>query len=192
MAIGKEQLKQIIAENNITDIGDIYSLLKDSFKEILQELLEAEIEASIGYAENEKGEIDSDNKRNGYSAKIIKSQFGEFPIDNPRDRNGEFEPKIMPKYQRDISGIEEQIISLCARGMSTRNIHDQLKDIYGIEVSAEMVSRITDKILPEVKEWQARSLEAIYPFVLWMQSIIKIGMMEGLLIVLLTLYWMLH
>lgn len=165
MAIGKEQLKQIIAENSITDVGDIYSLLKDSFKEILQELLEAEIEASIGYAENEKGEIDSDNKRNGYSAKIIKSQFGEFPIDNPRDRNGEFEPKIVPKYQRDISGIEEQIISLYARGMSTRDIHDQLKDIYGIEVSAEMVSRITDKILPEVKEWQARSLEAIYPFV---------------------------
>lgn len=165
MAIGKEQLKQIIAENNITDVGDIYSLLKDSFKDILQELLEAEIEASIGYAKNEKGEIDSDNKRNGYSTKTIKSQFGEFPIDIPRDRNGEFEPKIVPKYQRDISGIEEQIISLYARGMSTRDIHDQLKDIYGIEVSAEMVSRITDKILPEVKEWQARSLEAIYPFV---------------------------
>lgn len=165
MAIGKEQLKQIIAENNITDVGDIYSLLKDSFKDILQELLEAEIEASIGYAKNEKGEIDSDNKRNGYSTKTIKSQFGEFPIDIPRDRNGEFEPKIVPKYQRDISGIEEQIISLYARGMSTRDIHDQLKDIYGIEVSAEMVSRITDKILPEVKELQARSLEAIYPFV---------------------------
>lgn len=144
MAIGKEQLKQIIAENNITDVGDIYSLLKDSFKDILQELLEAEIEASIGYAKNEKGEIDSDNKRNGYSTKTIKSQFGEFPIDIPRDRNGNFEPKIVPKYQRDISGIEEQIISLYARGMSTRDIHDQLKDIYGIEVSAEMVSRTRD------------------------------------------------
>lgn len=165
MAIGKEQLKQIIAQNNITNVGDIYSLLKDSFKDILQELLEAEMEASIGYSKNEKGEEDIDNKRNGYSTKTIKSQFGEFPIDIPRDRNGEFEPKIVPKYQRDISGIEEQIISLYARGMSTRDIHDQLKDIYGIEVSAEMVSKITDKILPEVKEWQARSLEAIYPFV---------------------------
>ena len=165
MAIAKEQLKQIIAENNITDVGDIYSLLKDSFKDIIQELLEAEMDASMGYAKNQKGEVDVDNKRNGYSTKTIKSQFGEFTIDIPRDRNGEFEPKIIPKYQRDISGIEEQIISLYARGMSTRDIHDQLKDIYGIEVSAEMVSNITDKIIPEIKEWQARSLEAIYPFV---------------------------
>ena len=165
MSIGKEHLKQIITENNITNVGDIYTLLKDSFKDILQELLEAEMEASIGYAKNDKGEIDIDNKRNGYSTKTIKSQFGEFPIDIPRDRNGTFEPKIIPKYQRDISGIEEQIISLYARGMSTRDIHDQLKDIYGIEISAEMVSRITDKILPEIREWQSRPLEPMYPFI---------------------------
>lgn len=161
MAIAKEQLKQIISENNITSVGDIYSLLKDSFKDILQELLEAEMDASLGYAKNSKDDVETNNKRNGYSTKTIKSQFGEFPIDIPRDRNGEFEPK----YQRDISGIEEQIISLYARGMSTRDIHGQLKDIYGIEVSAEMVSKITDKILPEIKEWQSRPLNAIYPFV---------------------------
>lgn len=165
MAIAKEQLKQIIAENNITSVGDIYSLLKDSFKDLLQELLEAEMDASVGYPKNQKDDRDIDNKRNGYSTKTIKSQFGEFPIDIPRDRNGEFEPKIVPKYQRDISGIEEQVISLYARGMSTRDIHDQLKDIYGIEVSAEMVSKITDKIIPEIKEWQSRPLNAMYPFV---------------------------
>ena len=83
----------------------------------------------------------------------------------PRDRNGEFEPKLIPKYQRDISGIEEKVISLYARGMSTRDIHDQLNDLYGIEVSAEMVSKITDKILPQVKEWQSRPLNPIYPFI---------------------------
>lgn len=82
-----------------------------------------------------------------------------------RDRNGEFEPRLIPKYQHDISGIEEKVISLYARGMITRDIHDQLQDLYGIEMSAEMVSKITNKILPEVKEWQSRPLNPIYPFV---------------------------
>ena len=165
MAIAKEQLRQIIADNNITSVGDIYSLFKDSFKDMLQELLEAEMDASIGYSKNEKQLSDSDNKRNGYSSKTVKTQFGEMPIQIPRDRNGEFEPTIIPKYQRDISGIEEKVISLYAHGMSTRDIHEQIKDIYGIEVSAEMVSKITDKILPEIKEWQSRPLNPIYPFV---------------------------
>lgn len=165
MAIAKEQLRQIIADNNITSVGDIYSLFKDSFKDMLQELLEAEMDASIGYSKNEKQLSDSDNKRNGYSSKTVKTQFGEMPIQIPRDRNGEFEPTIIPKYQRDISGIEEKVISLYAHGLSTRDIHEQIKDIYGIEVSAEMVSKVTDKILPEIKEWQSRPLNPIYPFI---------------------------
>ena len=107
----------------------------------------------------------TNNKRNGHSPKILKSQYGEFQVDVHRDRNGEFEPKLIPKYQRDISGIEEKVISLYARGMSTRDIHDQLKDLYGIELSAEMVSKITDRILPQVREWQSRPLSPIYPFV---------------------------
>ena len=165
MAIAKEQLRQIIADNNITNVGDIYTLFKESFKDMLQELLEAEMDASIGYTKNEKDQLEIDNKRNGYSTKTVKTQFGEMPIDIPRDRNGEFEPIIVPKYQRNISGIEEKVISLYAHGMSTRDIHDQIKEIYGIEVSADMVSKITDKILPEIKEWQSRPLNAIYPFI---------------------------
>lgn len=165
MAIAKEQLRQIIAENDINSVGDIYSLFKESFKDMLQELLEAEMEASIGYAKNEKDDPQLENKRNGYSTKTVKSQYGEFPIDIPRDRDGQFTPKIVPKYQRDISGIEEKVISLYARGMTTRDIHDQLQDLYGIELSADMVSKITDKILPEVKEWQSRPLEPVYSFV---------------------------
>ena len=128
MPVAKEQIRQIISENNITSVADVYSLLRDSFKDILQELMEAE-------------------------------------MDVPRDRNGEFEPKLVPKYQRDISGIEEKVISLYARGMSTRDIHDQLKDLYGVELSAEMVSKITDRILPQAREWQTRPLHAVYPFV---------------------------
>lgn len=165
MAIAKEQLRQIIAENDINSVGDIYTLFKDSFKDMLQELLEAEMDASIGYTKNNKQDAVSDNKRNGYSPKTVKSQYGEFQVDIPRDRTGEFEPKIIPKYQRDISGIEEKVISLYSRGMTTRDIHDQLQDLYGIELSADMVSKITDKILPEVKEWQSRPLDPVYPFI---------------------------
>ena len=165
MALAKEQIRQIITENDFKNVADIYSYLKEGFKDILQELMEAEMDATLGYEKNQKGELISSNKRNGYSTKTLKSQYGEFPIDIPRDRNGEFEPKLIPKYQRDISGIEEKVISLYARGMSTRDIHDQLQDLYGIELSAEMVSKITDKLLPEIKEWQSRPLNPIYPFV---------------------------
>lgn len=165
MAIAKEQIRQIIADNNFTNVADVYAYLKEGFKDILQELLEAEMDATLGYEKYQRGEIASTNKRNGHSTKTLKSQYGEFPIEIPRDRNGEFEPKLIPKYQRDISGIEEKVISLYARGMSTRDIHDQLQDLYGIELSAEMVSKITDKILPEIKEWQSRPLNPIYPFV---------------------------
>lgn len=165
MAIAKEQLRQIIAENDINSVEDVYTLFKNSFKDMMQELLEAEMDASIGYTKNNKSDVTSENKRNGYSPKTVKSQYGEFQVDIPRDRAGEFEPKIIPKYQRDISGIEEKVISLYARGMTTRDIHDQLQDLYGIELSADMVSKITDKILPEVKEWQSRPLDPVYPFI---------------------------
>ena len=101
-------------KTTLPSVADVYSLLKDSFKDILQELLEAEMDATLGYEKNCKGDLKSDNKRNGHSPKTLKSQYGEFQIDVPRDRNGEFEPKLIPKYQRDISGIEEKVISLYA------------------------------------------------------------------------------
>ena len=112
MAVAKEQIRQIISQNNISSVADVYSLLRESFKDILQELMEAELDATLGYEKNQKGDLLTDNKRNGHSPKTLKSQYGEFQIDVPRDRNGEFEPKLISKYQRDISGIEEKIISL--------------------------------------------------------------------------------
>jgi len=165
MSAAKEQIRQIISESSLNSVTDVYSLLRDSFKDILQELMEAELDASLGYGKNHKGDLQTDNKRNGHSAKTLKSQYGQFQIDVPRDRKGEFEPKLIPKYQRDISGIEEKVVSLYARGMGTRDIHDQLNGLYGIGMSAEMVSQITDKILPQVKEWQSRPLNPAYPFV---------------------------
>lgn len=165
MAIQKELLRQIIKENDLKSAGDVYTLLKDSFKDLLQELLEAELDVSLGYDKNCKNGMDTDNKRNGHSPKTVKSQFGEFQLDIPRDRNGEFEPEIVPKYCRDISGIEDKVISLYARGLSTRDIGAELQELYGINVSAEKVSKITDRILPEIKEWQSRPLDPIYPFI---------------------------
>ena len=94
MALAKEQIRQIISQNDISSVTDVYSLLKDSFKDILQELMEAEMDATLGYEKNQKGNLVTNNKRNGHSPKSIKSQYGEFQLDIPRDRNGEFEPKL--------------------------------------------------------------------------------------------------
>lgn len=127
--------------------------------------MEAELDASLGYEKNQKGDIPTSNKCNGHSPKTLKSQYGEFQINVPRDREGEFEPELIPKYQRDISDIEEKVLSLYARGMSTGDIHDQIQELYGMELSAEMVSRITDRVLPEVEEWQSQPLNSLYPFV---------------------------
>lgn len=145
MAIAKEQLRQIIKENDLKSAGDVYALLKDSFKELLQELLEAELDVSMGYDKNNKGDIDTDNKRNGYSPKTVKSEFGEFQLDIPRDRKGEFEPEIVPKYCRDISGIEDKVISLYARGMTTRDIAAELQELYGIHYKMREDGRILNR-----------------------------------------------
>ena len=161
----KEFLREMITSGNLKSAGDLQSYLKDIFKDVLQEMLEAELEVELGYSKGDRENKNTSNRRNGYSEKKVKTQFGEMSLDIPRDRNGEFEPAVVPKNKRDISGIEEKVISLYARGMSTRDIHEQIKDIYGIEVSAEMVSKITDSILPSIKEWQHRSLDPIYSFV---------------------------
>ena len=113
------------------------------------------------------------NYRNGTTKKKLKSEFGEFDFETPRDRNGEFEPKIVPKNTRDVSGIEDKIISLYGRGLTTREINEQIQDLYGIEVSATMVSNITDQIIPEIKEWQERPLDDVYPLYLSTKNISK-------------------
>lgn len=161
---GKELLKLLQENYDIETPGDLSSALKDLFKDSLQEMMNAEFDTSMGYDKYDK-KTDKSNYRNGVSKKKLKSEFGEFDFETPRDRNNEFEPKIVPKNKRDVSGIEEKIISLYGRGLSTREINDQIQDLYGIEVSATMVSNITDQVLPKIKEWQERPLESIYPIV---------------------------
>jgi len=166
--IPKEVIRELIREKNFSSPDDILATLKEMFREVLQEALEVELDEKLGYSKYDtetKLIKASENSRNGYSKKTIKSQLGEIELNIPRDRNGEFEPQLIPKYQRNVTGIEEKILALYASGMTTRDIHAQIKDLYGVEVSAEMVSKITDRILPMVQEWQSRPLEAIYPFV---------------------------
>lgn len=164
-ALPKEVLKEMIVDGDLKTVNDLHTYLKEIFKDALQEMLEAELEVELGYAKGDKKNKNTNNRRNGTTKKTVNTKFGAMELDIPRDRNGEFEPVVVPKHTRDISGIEEQIISLYARGMSTRDIHEQVKDLYGIEVSADMVSKITDKIIPQMNEWKNRPLESIYPFI---------------------------
>ena len=158
-------IKELIDQYGVKTTDDIKDMLKDLLGETIQTMLEGEIEEELGYSKYNYEEKDTQNSRNGYSPKSVRSEYGEIELNIPRDRHNEFEPKIIPKYQREITGIEGQIIALYAKGMSNREIEDHLKNIYGIEVSATMISKITDKIIPEIKEWQTRQLEEVYPIV---------------------------
>lgn len=160
-----KRLLEILQENyDIESAQDLSSAIKDLFKDSLQEMMNAEFDSSMGYSKYDK-KTDKTNYRNGSTKKTLKSEFGEFEFETPRDRNGEFEPKIVPKNKRDVSGIEDKINSLYGRGLSTREINEQIQDLYGIEISATMVSNITDQILPKIKEWQERPLDSVYPIV---------------------------
>ena len=146
-------------------VEDVQSLLKELFKGTIEEILEAEMEEHLGYKKHSVTGNNSENSRNGYSRKTIKTRNGEAEVTVPRDRNGEFEPQIVRKYETTSNEIEDQIIAMYAKGLSTRDIEAHLKDIYGIEVSASLVSKVTDKIYPLIAEWQSRPLERIYPIV---------------------------
>ena len=129
-------------------VEDVHEMLKNLFKDTLQEILEAELDNHLGYEKHSLEGNNTGNSRNGYSKKTIKTKFGETELTVPRDRNGEFEPKVIKKYETTSNQLEEQIIAMYAKGMSTRDIEDHMRDIYGIDVSPSMVSKITDKILP--------------------------------------------
>ena len=161
--MSKEFLKNYIKEQNFKDSNHVLESLKELFKDVLQEALAAELDATLGYEKNMNRE--TNNSRNGYSKKTIKSELGPITLDIPRDRNGEFEPKIVPKHQRNINGIEDKILNLYASGMTTRDVAEQIKALYDVDISAETVSNITNRILPLVSEWQTRPLEKTYSFV---------------------------
>ena len=145
--------------------GDIQAKLKKRFAGTIEQMLEAEMDEHLGYEKNSVAGNNSGNSRNGYGKKTIISDYGECEIAVPRDRNGDFEPKVIEKRQTRTNEIKQKIMQMYAKGMSQRDIEDTLRQIYGTEISQGLVSRITDKILPEVNEWQKRPLEAVYPVV---------------------------
>ena len=163
--ISNEVFKRLIEDYNIKSTDDIKDMLKDLLGGTIQTMLEAEIEDNLGYSKHNYKEKITNNSRNGHSNKTVRSEYGTIDLDIPRDRNGEFEPQIIPKHQREITGIEGQILSLYSKGMSNRDIEDHLQNLYGLDVSPTMISKITDKILPEIREWQSRQLEDVYPIV---------------------------
>ena len=164
MSEGKKNIiGMLLEEYDIKSAKDIEDALKDLLGGTIQEMLESEMDEHLGYHEYERS--DNPDYRNGKKTKKIRGSFGETEIEVPQDRDGSFEPKVVKKRQKDISGIEQKIISLYAKGMTTRQISETIEDIYGFEVSDGMVSDITDRLIPQIEDWQKRPLDEVYPIV---------------------------
>ena len=161
----KEIISSLIEMYDIKSMSDIQEALKDLLGGTIQSMLEAELDDELGYEMYEKTEEPKANYRNGYKPKTLKSTMGELKIAVPQDRNAEFEPKVVPKHKTNISEIEQKIINMYARGLTTREISEQIEDIYGFGTSAEMVSKVTDKIHPLIEDWQNRRLSEVYPII---------------------------
>ena len=165
MAFNKEELKKLLKEKGVKSLDDFNTLMSEISKDVVEALLEGELTDHLGFEKYDHESKAIDNSRNGFTPKTVKSKYGSIGIQVPRDRKSEFEPHVVKKRQRDISGLEDKIISMYARGMTTRDIQSHVKEIYNFEVSPETISTITDKVLERARDWQNRSLEAIYAIV---------------------------
>ena len=162
----RKELMAMLESAGITDVAGLQGLYKEMVGSVLENSLEGELEEELGYSKYDYRNKDTDNSRNGHSEKTVRSSFGEIELSVPRDRKGEYEPQMVKRHQTSLSGdIEEKILSMYAKGMSTGDIETHIREIYGLSVSDSTVSRVTDKILPVVKEWQVRPLESIYAVV---------------------------
>ena len=162
----RAKIRELLELSDITSMEDIQSLFKETIAEFMEKGLDAELEGELGYSKYDYRNKETDNSRNGHSSKTLRTSFGDVEVSVPRDRKSEFEPQLLKKNQTSISqDIEEKILSMYAKGMTTGDIEAHIRDIYGIDVSDSTVSRITDKILPVAKEWQQRPLESVYAVV---------------------------
>ena len=162
MTEGKRNIiQQLLQEYDIETAEDIQNALKDLLGGTIKEMMEAEMDDHLGYQKSERS--DSDDYRNGYKSKRVNSSYGSMDIDVPQDRKSTFEPQIVKKRQKDISDIDQKIISMYAKGMTTRQISETIEDIYGFETSEGFISDVTDKILPQIEDWQNRPLDEVYP-----------------------------
>ena len=169
MAGGKRNIiQQLLQEYDIQTAEDIQDVLKDLLGGTIKEMMEVEMDEHLGYGKSQRS--DSDDYRNEYKSKRINSSYGSMDIQVPQDRRSTFEPQIVKKHQKDISDIDQKIISMYAKGMTTRQISDTLEDIYGFEASEGFISDVMDKILPQIEDWQNRPLSENYP-VLYIDAI---------------------
>ena len=160
------KVREFLKQNPISSPDDLNTFFKDMMKVMIEEFYQGELEEELGYTKYDYRNKDSNNSRNGYSSKKLKSSAGEIEVNVPRDRNGEYEPQVIKKHQNTIGqDLEAKIISMYAKGMTTSDIESHIEEIYGYQVSDSSITRITDKILPLVKEWQTRPLETVYPIV---------------------------
>lgn len=164
MSEGKKNIvAALLNEYDIQTAEDIQDALKDLLGGTIQNMMEAEMDHHLGYANYQRS--DNTNARNEHKSKSVRSKYGEVQVEVPQDRESSFEPQVVRKRQKDISQIDEKIISMYAKGLTTRQISEQIEDIYGFEVSEGFVSDVTDKLLPEIEDWQHRPLAAVYPIV---------------------------
>lgn len=163
---GKLELAQAIIDVYQPETAkDVQDALKEVFGPIFEAMLQGEMNSHLGYQNNNKGAKETNNRRNGYISKNVKTSMGEMIVDVPRDRDGSFEPQVIPKRTKDISDIDKKVLAMYAKGMSQRDISSTIEDIYGFKVSHETISQITDCVLGELNEWQSRPLKKCYPFV---------------------------
>ena len=166
-----ELIREHLAEGkNPKELLEEGGLLKQLTKQLVQKCLEAEMDTHIGYEKNERAGKGSENRRNGYSKKNLKSEQGEINLGIPRDRAGEFEPQIVSKHQTRLAGLDSKVIALYARGMTVRDIQAQLEEMYGVEISPGLISNVTNSVMEDVKAWQNRPLDAVYPIV-WFDAL---------------------
>ena len=162
----KSLFRQLLEERGVKDLAGVHALVKELTSDFIQEAMDAELEEELGYSKYDYKNKGTDNSRNGSYKKTVASSQGDIELNVPRDRNGEYEPQIVKKHQMDISAIEDKIIFLYSQGVSTRDIERTMQEMYGIEVDATRVSKITDKLLPMIREWQNRPLESVYAMVM--------------------------
>lgn len=163
--LSKEQIRELIKEKNLVTAADVQDMLKEMFADTLQEMLEAELDTELGYPKNGSSLEGGGNRRNGHTKKTVRSEYGELELEVPRDREGEFEPAVVKKRQKDVTGIEEQILALYAKGVSVRDIQAHLNQLYGIDVSPTLISNVTNRIMPLIRDWQSRPLQRAYAVV---------------------------
>ena len=162
----RAKIRELLQTSGVSSMDDIQDLFKETIAEFMENGLDAELDEELGYSKYDYRNKETKNSRNGHSNKTLRTSFGNVDIAIPRDRDGQFEPQLLKKNQTSVSrDIEEKILSMYAKGMTTGDIEAHIRDIYGVEVSDTTVSRVTDKILPIAKEWQQRPLESIYAVV---------------------------